>query len=129
MSESTPAPLGSVAWTDLTVPNAVEVRDFYAAVTGWQPQPLDMGGYEDFCMNRPGDGTTVAGICHARGDNAKLPPQWLIYVTVADVEVSARRAVERGGAVVVGVREMGGGRMCVIRDPAGAVLALFQTGT
>lgn len=128
MSENTPTPLGSVAWTDLTVPHAIAIRDFYAAVMGWEPQPLDMGGYEDFCMNRPGDGTAVAGICHARGDNANLPPQWLIYVTLADIAASARRAVELGGDMVVGSREMGGGRMCVIRDPAGAVLALFQTG-
>lgn len=128
MSEANLTGIGSVAWADLTVPNAVEVRDFYAAVTGWQPQPVDMGGYEDFCMNRPGDGTTVAGVCHARGDNAGLPPQWLIYVTVASIEASAHRTVELGGVVVVGMREMGGGRMCVIRDPAGAVLALFQSG-
>lgn len=128
MSEGNVTGVGSVSWADLTVPNAVEVRDFYAAVTGWQPQPVDMGGYEDFCMNRPGDGTTVAGVCHARGDNAGLPPQWLIYVTVADIEASARRTVELGGTIVLGIREMGGGRTCVIRDPAGAVLALFQSG-
>jgi hypothetical protein len=30
----------------LTVPNAVEVKDFYAKVVGWMPEGLSMGDYE-----------------------------------------------------------------------------------
>ncbi|HTH48361.1 MAG TPA: VOC family protein [Candidatus Limnocylindria bacterium] len=130
MSEAAAAaPLGAIAWVDLTVPNAVEVRDFYAAVTGWVPQPVDMDGYQDFGMDRPGDGVTVAGVCHARGANAGQPAQWMIYVTVPDAETSARKAVELGGAIISGPRDIGGSRIYVIRDPAGAVLALYQTAT
>ncbi|MFB3107254.1 MAG: hypothetical protein ACE1ZA_20350, partial [Pseudomonadales bacterium] len=40
----------------------------------------------------------VAGICHARGSNANLPPQWLIYINVADVDKSVQRCVEMGGS-------------------------------
>lgn len=68
-----------------------------------------MGGDSDFCMNQPADGKTVVGICHARGENASLPPR-------------------RGGKVICLRREMGGGKMAVIRDPAGAVAALFEPG-
>jgi predicted enzyme related to lactoylglutathione lyase len=32
-----------VAWQDLTVPNAEAIRDFYAVVVGWRPEPVDMG--------------------------------------------------------------------------------------
>lgn len=120
-------PIGAIAWTDLTVPDAGAVRDFYQAVVGWQAGPVDMGGYDDYCMNQPADGATVAGICHARGTNADLPAQWLIYITVEDVDRSAARCVEMGGQVIAGPRRMGAhGRCCVIRDPAGAVAALFQ---
>lgn len=57
----------------------------------------------------------------------KLPAQWLIYITVADLEASTRRCAELGGEVLAGPREMGGqGRVAVIRDPAGVVAALFQ---
>jgi predicted enzyme related to lactoylglutathione lyase len=62
--------IGAISWTDLTVPNAVEVKEFYEAVVGWTHLPSEMGGYQDFCMDKPGDGQTVAGICHARGENA-----------------------------------------------------------
>ena len=76
-------------------------------------------------MTAPDTGEPVAGVCHARGANANLPPQWIVYVTVADVEASARRAAELGGAVLDGPRQMDGRDFCVIRDPAGAVLGLI----
>ena len=120
-------PVGSVSWTDLTVPNAEQVRSFYEAVAGWVSEPVDMGGYCDFSMNRPADGQTVAGICHARGENAGLPAQWLVYITVEDLTASLQQCEALGGKVLAGPRDMGGqGRMAVIRDPAGAVAALFQ---
>lgn len=36
---------------DLTVADAPAVRDFYAAVAGWTPAEVPMGGYSDYCMN------------------------------------------------------------------------------
>ena len=36
-------PVGTVAWTDLTVPDAEGIRDFYARVVGWVPEPVAMG--------------------------------------------------------------------------------------
>ena len=125
MSDEKPA-VGSITWRDLTVPNAEEIRDFYGRVVGWESTEHDMGEYADFNINLPGSGQTVAGICHARGPNAKVPPQWLIYITVADVEESARRCVEGGGEVVDGPRSMGEYTFCVIRDPAGAACALIS---
>lgn len=118
--------LGSIVWTDLTVEDAEDVRDFYRRVVGWGAEGVDMGGYQDFNM-LSGEGEAVAGVCHARGSNADIPPAWLVYVTVEDVEESARRAEELGGEVVTGPRGLGEhGHFCVVRDPAGAVLALFE---
>ena len=118
------AAVGSIGWTDLTVPDAEAVRDFYTRVTGWQAQPLNMGEYSDYVMVAR-DGSGVAGVCHARGSNADLPPQWLVYIVVEDVDAAAAECARLGGTVVAGPRPMGGGRFCVIRDPAGAVCALF----
>ena len=55
-----------------------------------------MGDYADYNVQVDSTGETVAGLCHARGSNAKLPPQWLIYVQVEDVAKSARECTERG---------------------------------
>jgi predicted enzyme related to lactoylglutathione lyase len=116
---------GSIVWTDLTVPNAKSVAEFYAAVVGWEMDTVDMDGYEDFEMVTP-SGETAAGICHTRGINADMPPQWLLYVAVQDVAASAKRCVEKGGKVVTGPRDMGGAPMCVVQDPAGAMIALYE---
>ena len=100
-------------WTDLTVPNANAIRDFYKQVVGWEATPVDMGGYSDYCMG-PADGP-VAGVCHARGANANIPAQWLIYITVDDIERSIDECGRLGGRVIDGPRGMSGGRFCVIR--------------
>lgn len=118
---------GTIGWIDLTVENAENVRDFYRAVAGWTAEPVDMGGYSDFNMIAPAVGEAVAGICHARGSNAEIPPQWLIYIRVDDLDTCLERVRTKGGEVL---RKPGTGtgfgRFAVIRDPAGAVAALFE---
>jgi len=119
---------GSISWVDLTVPNASEVKDFYAAVAGWRVMPIEMEGYDDFCMMPPDAGAPAAGISHASGPNADLPAQWLVYITVPDVEAALKVCREKGGQVIRDLKDMGGAKMAVIRDPAGAVAALYQPG-
>jgi hypothetical protein len=58
--------------------------------------------------------------------NAGLPPPWLTYITVADFDESAARCVDLGGPVLAEPKDMGGdGRYGAIRDPVGAIAALF----
>lgn len=126
MSDQQTPPIGSVGWFDLTIPDAERVRDFYGAVAGWTHQPVEMGGYSDYTMIAA-DGKPVGGVCHARGVNKDLPPQWLIYITVADIEKSVAECTRLGGKSVTPIKDMGSyGRYCVIEDPAGAAVALIQ---
>lgn len=117
---------GSISWIDMSTADAGGVRDFYKAVVGWDTEDVDMGGYADYVMKAPDSGDGVAGVCHARGSNADLPPGWLIYITVADVEASAAACREYGGKVLVEPRGLAGGRFCVVEDPGGSVAALYQ---
>lgn len=117
---------GHVGWVDLTVDNAPEIRDFYRAVMGWEYREVQMDeGYADYSMTTM-EGQDVTGICHARGPNEGLPAQWLVYFTVADLDLALSEVRERGGALLRAPFEMEAGRYAVIRDPAGAVCALFQ---
>jgi predicted enzyme related to lactoylglutathione lyase len=120
------AEIGKIGWIDITVDDATGLKDFYAAVTGWKPNDVSMGEYSDFTMAMPGNDEPAAGICHARGDNAELPPQWLIYIIVADADKSAAVCVANGGKVLVGPKPLSGGKFCVIEDPSRAVAALYQ---
>lgn len=117
---------GTIGWHDLTVEDAETARDFYEAVAGWRPEPVELEGYQDFNMRLPHRQEAVAGVCHARGSNADLPPQWLMYVVVESLDRSLERCREMDGEVVAGPRGIGGSRYAVIRDPAGAVCALYE---
>ena len=118
--------IGKIGWIDMTVEDAPALRDFYKAVVGWTSQDVSMGDYNDYAMIAPGSGDGVSGICHARGSNAELPPGWLIYITVEDVDASAEACKTNGGKLLVTPRGLAGGRFCVIEDPSGAVAALYQ---
>jgi predicted enzyme related to lactoylglutathione lyase len=121
---------GTIGWMDLTVEDADHIRDFYSAVVGWEPQPISMGEYSDYCMappkNNKADSQPVAGICHRRGPNADLPPVWLVYLTVTDIAASLANVQALGGKVLAQTRSSSGGYYAVIEDPAGAVCALYQ---
>jgi predicted enzyme related to lactoylglutathione lyase len=125
------APLlpGRIGWVDLTVDDASRVRAFYEQVTGWTAQGLSMGDYDDWVMSAA-DGTAQAGICHARGANTGIPAQWLVYITVSDLEASLAQVAQHGGRVVQPTRTAGAsGRFAIIEDPAGAVCALFEAAS
>jgi uncharacterized protein len=125
-NDNTPI-MGSITWTDLTVTDAGSVRDFYAEVAGWTFEGLSMGEYEDYVMKDAG-GRAAAGICHARGSNADLPPQWLVYINVDRLDERVACCEALGGSTLGGIRGGGGiGRYCLIRDPAGAVSVLYET--
>ena len=126
MSDDELTRAGIVGWHDLTVNNAADVRDFYKKVIGWDHTDVDMDGYNDYVMTVPGTDDAVAGVCHSKGKNADLPAQWLIYFVVSNVDDSAAECTKLSGEVIAGPRDLGDGRFCVVRDPAGAVCALYQ---
>lgn len=121
---------GQVIWTDLTVPDAGMIRDFYAEVVGLSSSPVEMDGYQDYMMMASGETPKEAGgavgICHARGSNADLPPQWMIYFAVDDLDASLAAVDRLGGKRIGGIRSYGDDRFCAIEDPAGAVCSLFE---
>lgn len=124
--EEKPSNIGRIEWMDLTVDDASHVRNFYTSVVGWSSSEVDMGSYSDFNINLPDTQDTIAGVCHSRGSNANIPSQWLIYVRVESVADSAEKCKKLGGEVLDGPRRMGGSHFCVIKDPAGAVMALLS---
>ena len=121
---------GRVAWLDLTVPDASATRDFYRQVVGWSVEDVAMEDagerYADFNM-LGGDGQPAAGVCHARGVNLDIPPVWMLYLPVGDLDESLRRVEEEGGKVVKAMRGPDGEcASAVIQDPVGVYLALAR---
>lgn len=118
---------GSIVWCDLTVPNAESVKDFYSSVVGWKANPISMGDYNDFTMQSPGTSNDVVGICHARGDNADIPSQWMPYFKIENLDQSLQDVERLGGKAISSMKHYGSvSRYIIIEDPAGAVCVLFE---
>jgi uncharacterized protein len=121
-------PVGRIGWLDLTVADAAATREFYRQVVGWSVQDVAMVDgderYADYNMLGE-DGAPAAGICHARGVNAALPPVWMIYLPVGDLAESLRRVQEEGGEVILTMQGEDGAHVyAAVRDPVGACFAL-----
>lgn len=119
---------GKMLWTDLTVENAEDRKNFYGSVVGWTFSEQPVGDYVDYNVHNalePGD-ECIAGICHKKGPNANIPSQWLSYVIVNNLDESLENCTKLGGKTVDGPRQMGKDRFAVIEDPAGAYLALME---
>jgi predicted enzyme related to lactoylglutathione lyase len=122
-----PPRTGLIKWADLTVDNAAEVAEFYAGVVGWNAVELPVDDHVDFIMAHPETGDTAAGIFHQSGGLKGLPQQWLVYVTIDDLDDSIAACTQLGGKVIFGPRDSETmGRWCVVEDPAGAVMALTE---
>lgn len=120
--------MGRIAWMDLTVPDADATRDFYRQVIGWTVDEVSMkdGGetYADYSM-LGSEGNPSAGVCHLRGVNNDLPPVWLIYLPVGDLQTSLARVEEEGGKVIKATYGKDGTPgYAVVQDPVGVHFAL-----
>ena len=72
------------------------------------------------------EGQDVAGLMPIPPEAAGMPAMWGGYITVDDVEASAKQAVELGGKILLEARDIPNvGRFCVISDPQGATLSLI----
>ncbi|WP_286232983.1 VOC family protein [Thalassotalea sediminis] len=118
--------IGEMAWLDLSVDDASTVKDFYQQVVGWKSSEVSMGDYQDYAMLMPDSGDAVAGICHAKGCNIDIPAAWLPYFLVADIEQAVTAVKDKGGELVTAIKGMGNDKYVIIKDPAGAVCAIYQ---
>jgi predicted enzyme related to lactoylglutathione lyase len=100
-----------------------KARQFYQSLFSWELTDTPMpGGSGSYTMIGVGEG--VGGGMMA---DASVAPHWLAYVGVEDVREKTAQAKSLGATVLQDVMEVGEyGTMSVIRDPSGAVLALWQ---
>lgn len=129
MGERTSYSPGTFCWADLSTTDATGATRFYATLLGWEGEdmPVDDGVYT---MMRLG-GRAVTGIYNMPDDQraAGAPAAWLSHVSVEDADRATARAEELGGTVVASPFDiMEAGRLAIIQDPQGAVLALWRPG-
>ncbi len=97
---------------------------FYGSVVGYERQLVNVGVDSKYHLLVK-NGKPRAGMVKIPWDDVK--PNWVAYVAVADVAVTAEKAVRVGGKLLVepdpNIRE---GRLAIIADPTGAVFAIQE---
>jgi hypothetical protein len=116
---------GQFVWYELTTPDVDAATRFYPRFTGWGTQAFDKN-----YMMWTHDGLPIGGVfrlndeMRARG----VPPNWMVYVEVSNVDESARKAESLGGRIVAGPDDIPGtGRFAVVQDPQGATFGIYKS--
>jgi predicted enzyme related to lactoylglutathione lyase len=115
---------GTFCHVDLMTPDREASKAFYGALLDWTAEDLGHG-YTAFRR----DGELVAGAfaLSLEQQTAGMAPSWTTYVSVSDLDATAARVSELGGAVVGDVFAIPeAGRGVAIGDPQRAVLLLWE---
>ncbi len=112
---------GTFGWFELVTTDAEAAKKFYSSVFGWETEDMPMEGGVYTMVKVGGEG--VGGIMRLSPDCPIKEPCWNIYVTVADVDATAKKVKAKGGKLLREPQDIPGiGRFCVIQDPQGAAI-------
>jgi predicted enzyme related to lactoylglutathione lyase len=128
MTEHKVHPPGSFCWFELATNDPASAKDFYRQLFGWTSDELsgDPGRAHTIFRHQGRDVAALAAL-DVRQRAAGLPPHWLIYAAVANVDASAIEAQNLGGTLTTAPIDVAqAGRMAVITDPTGGRLALWE---
>lgn len=110
-------------WHDLNTKDAEGAKRFYGELFNWS---FDAGADDRYLHIRAGD-QMIGGV---RTMDAKehMPPSWLGYIGVDDVDATVASMKEHGGKVYVPPMAMPNvGTFAVVADPTGAVVAPWKS--
>jgi|SRR5271157_4705291 len=113
---------GAFSWSELMTTDVPAGLEFYTKLFGWTTEELHMEGMSYTLVKV--DGKEVGGIMATPPEAQGMPPMWGVYVTVDNVDSTAKMAEKLGGKILVPPTDIPDvGRFCVIQDPQGAVIS------
>lgn len=117
---------GALCWSELSTRDTKAAEAFYTALFGWTAKRSAPGAemeYTEFSNK----GTPGVGMMPMPPHMpATVPSYWMPYFQVTDCDAATRKAQGLGGTAVVPPMDIpSAGRFSVVKDPQGAVFALF----
>jgi hypothetical protein len=97
-------------------------------VVGWKAEAMPMGEGEPYTIFNA-DGAGVGGGIPLSDEHKAqgVPPNWTAFVFVDDCDAAAEKAKSLGGSVMRPARDIPNvGRLAIIADPSGAVMAIMK---
>ena len=125
---------GRIIWHDLISSDPVASRKFYEELFGWEFEGVGalfgLGGEDAYSLIRH-NGRLIGGMVNQaklNNDHDDDISQWIVLMSVADIDAAVSRFESNGGEILTPPTDVAErGRMAVVMDPAGALLALIQT--
>lgn len=117
---------GEFCWNELMTPDTHKAQAFYTALLGWTTQVHNMGE-TNYTMFMAGD-KAIGGMLQTPKEKADhIPPHWMSYICVENVEKILEKAKALGASVTVPITTVPDmGNFAVIMDPTGAHIAFWQ---
>jgi len=118
--------VGKFVWFDLLTNDVAGTKRFYGELFNWEfeGKPSDDSLYATIKIN----GTPIGSVVYLKRSDEKVSEsRWLSYLSVPDVDRAAGHVRQGGGVVLKKPRDFPDrGRIAIVRDPQGAMLALFR---
>jgi uncharacterized protein len=112
---------GAFSWCELMTTDTNAAKAFYTKLFGWETEDMSMPEMTYTVVKVEGKG--IGGIMSIPKGAQDMQPKWGAYVTVDDVDQTARTAEQLGAKLCMPPRDIPNvGRFCVIEDPQGAVI-------
>ena len=125
---------GAFIWNELATTDPETAKVFYREIAGWSYEDVDMKnprepakeGGEAYTICKAGD-TMAGGMMKMAGPQWEgIPPHWISYIRVDNVDAAAAKVAPAGGSVRVEPFDVPTvGRIAVVADPLGAVCCLM----
>jgi len=115
---------GAFSWAELATTDVEDAKRFYSSLLGWTTEKAPVEGME-YTLAKVGE-ERVAGIMSNHCQGGEIKPQWGIYITVDDVDATARMAEELGGKVLMPPTDIPNvGRFSALMDPQGVMFSVI----
>ncbi len=119
---------GEICWNELSTTDTEVCKSFYSELFGWKYRESDSTEMQYTEMTQD-DGAPFGGMYNQTAEMAGIPPHWMSYIAVDDIDASLVKAEELGGNIVVPATDIPEtGRFGVITDPSGAAIAMITLG-
>ncbi|MDF3054900.1 MAG: Glyoxylase [Gammaproteobacteria bacterium] len=117
---------GDFCWNELMTGDTQAAGKFYAELFGWECHTHQVGEVS-YTMFKNGD-KEIAGMMQTPdAQKEHIPPHWMSYVLVDDLDAMVEKAQSLGATIKVPAQLVGNfGRLAMIEDPTGAVIAFWQ---
>jgi predicted enzyme related to lactoylglutathione lyase len=117
---------GAYCWSELYSKDPAQAVAFYRELLGWDVKESGGSDGNSYWEFGPA-GRHVAGMLQIRPEWGTVPPNWMIYFQVADIEASMAKVRELGGTTPMPVLDVEKvGRCTLIMDPTGAGCMIIQ---